>query len=330
MKSKFNSRSLGNEMNWWRLTTLLFATASWSASSAQELQEFRAPNEIESAYVGVAAALEDPLVCSLISPRALNRVRKPSLTRSLCFYHVALATSSTDPCAHVDAIPSETGMMVWLDPMRCQQQVRALVDTTNRAPRQTNLGALLSALGYTNVPEAQSVQMALFQNILSTPDERTQFEERLASAPDYSSQSDVTTGYTEDDARHETNWVLGRALRLCAAGRGGNASCDEKAIQLVREQGLRRVGLAPPSDLTQHRYLTNFEEALLVWADMLRDPNICKAIGPNALSVGWSSDPGLEFVPSRSAMPARRARKTLLAATPPATTRGNGWPASAV
>ena len=277
---------------------------------AQSLEEFRGPSALESAYVGVAAALEEPALCSRISPIALNRVRKPALTRSLCFYHVALATDAAELCADVQAIPTETGMMTWLDPMRCQQHVHALADVQQPVPRPTHLDEFFEALGYQDIPDTKPGQIGLFNDILSNPARKHDLIERLSSAPDFSNQISTQDGFTEADALHETNWVLGRALRLCAAGQGGNASCDDDAIALVREQGLRRVGLAPPAAASGYRRPTSMEDAFIVLADMLRDSDLCDAMGEDVLSIGWSDKPGLEFVTSRSACRMRVAETT--------------------
>lgn len=277
-----------------------------ASAEAQGLENFRAPNSLESAYVGVAAALNEPSLCARISPIAMNRVRKPSLTRSLCFYHAALAASDVRLCADVLSVPLETGMMTWLSPERCRLQVEGLRGSKRPAPPASHLDAFFNALGYDSGAGADPDWKAFFDRQRSDPALLAELKKRLAEAPDFSGENAAANGFTHEEAQREKAWVLGRALRLCASGRS-DAACDDAAISLVRGQALRDAGLADASPPSGYRRPTGIELGLLTLADMLRDPDLCAAIGDDALSVGWSQEPGLSFTLTRSACYIRQA-----------------------
>lgn len=280
-----------------RLAAIIGASFLFGMTAfSQSLEEFRAPNELESAYIGVSSALGEASLCANISSRALNRVRKPSLTRSLCYYHTALTVSDEELCSSVAPVPVETGMMAWLDPERCRQQVEALRGLGRPPSPTVHLDTFLEAAGYT----LDGPPQAMFDEILADPRRRADLLLRLDDMPDFSEDTDIESGFTEEEAQREKSWVLGRALRLCVAGRS-EASCDESSLQLVREDGLRRAGLLPPAELSDFRRATEAEQAFMQLADTLRDPQLCDGVGRDVLSVGWSQEPGLAFVPARSA-----------------------------
>lgn len=282
----------------WILPVLL-VFAPIHAAKAQSLEKFRAPTDIESAYVGVAAALKDPELCSRISPAALNRVRKPVLTRSLCYYHVALATQSPDYCSEAAPVPSETGMMAWLDPERCAHQVDVLSKVQRARTPPTNLDAFFTALGYSEGDAEPHGWLGFLDATIADPSALEELKNRLKTAPDFSDEKAATIGYSPEEAAHEKGWVLQRALTLCFAGRS-DTSCDADAISLARTQGLQKYGLAPPDPPSSFRQLTEMEKAFLNYADSLRDPALCNAIGEDVIIIGWSKDSGYGFLNARS------------------------------
>jgi len=103
--------------------------------------------------------------------------------------------------------------------------------------------------------------------------------------------------------------VLGRALRLCAAGRS-EADCDERIIAMLRTANLVSAGAEVDRALSSYRPPSGVEIALTYVADALFRPELCAGVGRDAMALGWSDQSGLSFVTLRTACQMRVAALT--------------------
>lgn len=299
-----------------RIAPLAAALAAMAAAGAgaqeRTLQTFRAPLPLEEAYVGLAADLDKPELCARISPDALNRVRKPVLTRALCYYHVAVAEGDTRWCDEVSEIPLSAGLMSWLDADRCRYQVGELASAAVRPRRPIDYAALFPALGYGDdeapasaVNAAGAVDWrAAYVAIQSGADvaAAATFFERLDAAPDFAAGSDGDGAhwFTEAEANRESAWVLNRALRLCVSGLS-DANCDDTVVAMLRESNLVTAGVFGGARESAFRPASGVEIALAHAAEALLSPDACDGVSPHAAAIGWSLQSGLGALTVRSA-----------------------------
>jgi len=303
---------------------LLFVLCNGAtAAESSGLQAFRAPNQLELAYLGAAADLRDPSLCERISPNAMHRVRKPTLTRSRCYYYLALNTGDLAWCDQVDPVPVEAGVMNWLDPERCRFQAGRIVATRQGFSVPFAHDILLSALGYTEADvDAQykrngAVDWAGFYAFVAFqehPGARADFRARMAQLPDFSRSEraeDQALYFTEKDAEYELDWLATRAMRLCLEGRVSKDCRDElmrlrpDPLAANTEDGSDAQrsdrGAASGGATTPYRHATDLERASYDMALRWADADQCRQISPQAVAIGWSLDPGFLFLRLRSA-----------------------------
>ncbi len=295
------------------------------------LQEFRQPNALEKAYFGIAADLRLPELCAKISGDALNRVRKPTLVRSQCYYYVALNTRDTSHCTSVEPIPVGVGVMNWLTPERCELQVIRLQASDKPYLPSFDFRVVIDAMGYTATEldpwlntdgraDWKSVSKAFASS--EGTDRHRDFLRRLAALPDFNKVSraeDQVLFYTKQQEDREFYWVLNHGMRLCLAGHGG-PNCNEETYRLFRkgeadykrylarprnaaEEAVKatvREEAAAPSESSGLREPSTADSAYYDLAVKTREADFCGKIGQDVAAVGWSVDPGLVFMPLRS------------------------------
>ncbi len=287
-------------------------------ASAEQLTDFRAPNDLETAYIGAAARLQEPSLCYRVSTKALYRIRKASLVRSRCFYYVALNTGTLSWCDEVQPIPVGASLMNWLEPERCRLQVRRLRKNANyRVNFDHKL--LLTEMGYSplDVPdqflhEGKTDWRGFFEYLASHEDRvaSSAFVKRLSKLPNFNDverAEDQTLYFTDKQQDREYYWMLQRSMKLCFQGRGSD-NCKPEIYAKMRRQpkdwGNRRGGavreVGEGETATEFRRPTKLEEAYYEIAVHTRRPNACRKIGGGATAVGWTTEPGLLFMPLRS------------------------------
>lgn len=292
------------------------------AVEAQELTAYRKPNVLETAYLALAARLGDPNLCYKISRRALSLGRKPALVRSRCFYFISLRTGDLDWCDEVTMIPVEAALMNWLTPERCRLQVPRVMTNSVHAPPFDH-AALLGALGYekADMPSPFKTEdgidwKAFHGHVSALVDGApgSDYAARLAGLPDFSGPErpeDEHLYFTRRDVDREYHWLLNRAFMLCMGGNGGK-DCDPSTLARMRgsrsslgEPGSGKAGLGtarPDGEVgvSDYRQPHNLEKAYYNTALALADATPCRGISPQALAVGWTTDPGLLFMPLRA------------------------------
>lgn len=302
-----------------RWTWLLSASALLlsAAAAAQTLTEFREPNPLELVYVGLAADLADPGFCERISPNALHRVRKPTLVRSRCFYYLALNSADLKWCDRVEPIPVGAGVMNWLDPERCRYQAGRLHETGQRFPVRFDKSLLFAQLAYEDaaVPDQYRGQGATdwegFYRFLAdagNADAHAELRRRLADLPDFSQAEraeDQRLYYTEQHQEREFDWVVARGMRLCIQGRV-SPNCREEFAKLREQgpaalpQGDREATVTDTTPSSGFRRASQIDRARYDMAMRLGDADLCRAIPPEVLAIGWTVDPGFLAFPVRS------------------------------
>jgi cytochrome oxidase Cu insertion factor (SCO1/SenC/PrrC family) len=318
------------------LAALALSAALWllpSGQAAAGLQEFRAPNELEKAYLWLAAELGRPELCEKISPDALNRVRKPTIVRSHCYYYVALNTRDAALCASVEPVPVGAGVMNWLTPERCEVQIGRLQASEKPYVPAFQAAAALREMGYGPDDLARWTGkdgaidgLAAFRTLSAPGTAREDFVRRLDRLPDFSRVSraeDQLLFFTRQQEDRELYWVVNHGIKLCLAGHGG-PNCNEQSYTLFRKNkedfarflGDGRAKVVPARAESQadapsgYREPTQIESASYDVAVRQNDPALCDKIAPEALAIGWSIDPGLVFMSLRSACTAAIAVRT--------------------
>lgn len=316
----------------WAAALAAIAIASLPvAANAQDLTSFRAPNDLELAYVGLAADLLEPSFCRRISPYALHRVRKPTLVRSRCFYYLAINSGDAEWCEDVRAIPAGVGVMNWLDPERCRYQVTRLADTNRRFPVRFDVEGVLRRAGYSGeeLPRSfargdQADWQGFYAYLLKEANDPAgrALRRRLAALPDFSSREraeDQPLYYTAQEQEREYDWLTARSHRLCIQGRI-SADCAESFATVrpdMREIARRGgdavgEGATDPSrdlarnpdrdrDASPYRHPTELEKAAYDMALRRQDQAVCQWIPEEVVVVGWSVEPGLLFMTLRAA-----------------------------
>lgn len=316
------------------LGSILASCLMVSFAMAGELTEFRKPNELETAYIGAASKLVEPNLCHKISDKAVYLGRKPMLARSRCFYYVAINTGVLNWCKEVKETPIELGLMNWLDPQRCRFQVERL-----RGKKDFKVSfdqaTLLQAMDYKKetVPEAFRGQdktdwSAFFDSISSNRQSEIskEFFSRIERLPDFRTvkrEQDKDLYFDQDQEVHERAWIMNRGLKLCVQGRGSD-NCTQEGYAKMRkkmtkfrarsnqvDQKLRdlkrRSGKeafvedeAEESELSSLHRPTELEKTYYDLALGMKDPSLCTKISPEAVAVGWTTEPGFLFMPVRS------------------------------
>ncbi len=275
----------------------LLALGLWAAfmatpGNAQELTDFRQPTDIEKAYVALASAMKDASICAKISPMALHRVRKPILTRTRCYYYLALNTQDTRWCRDAREIPASAGMMSWLDP------VESLGKTPRKYPVAFDAKGFLKTLGYDPSKDR-------YKDLINPDNHKlhAEFRNRLAKLPDFTAKEDSSAtqnlAITQREAEIEAGIVVNKALRLCAAGRG-DSNCNDQIYSMMRNENLRKAGFDIPDPKTNYRPPTGIEAAYFEVAQSQNISSACSKISDSALTIGWSRDPGRVFAPLKS------------------------------
>jgi len=310
-----------------------------SSVSAQNLADFRQPNELEEAYIGAAAQLMKPNLCYKISNKAVYLGRKPMLARSRCFYYVALNTGVLNWCREVRETPIELGLMNWLDPRRCRFQVERKRGKDFKVP--FDQATMLKAMDYKEetVPEAfrgkEKIDWsAFFDSFSSQPQAEIgkEFYSRLEKLPDFrivKREQDKDLHFNKDQEVHELAWIMNRGLKLCVQGRGSD-NCTQKGYakmrkkltkfrarsdqtdQMLRNLRRRSNGKDPSmqdsaknmdpdeNKLSSLRRPTGLEQAYYDLALGMKDPALCGKISPEVVAIGWTTEPGFLFMPVRS------------------------------
>lgn len=295
------------------LSALLLAVAA----AAQTLTDFREPNPLELVYLGLAADLVDPGLCERISPNALHRVRKPALVRSRCFYYLAVNSGELKWCDRVEPIPVGAGVMNWLDPERCRYQAGRLLETGQRFPVPFDPSLLFAQLGLTEADVSgrfgreEAPDWAGFYRFVANTDNReahADFRRRLQSLPDFSRSEpaeDQKLYYTEQQQEREFDWVVARGMRLCIQGRL-SPNCRQEFAKLREQgsaalpQGRHEAGRADTTPRSGFLRASEIDKARYDMAMRLGDADLCRAIAPRVLAIGWTVDPGFLFMPLRS------------------------------
>lgn len=314
----------------------LASLLSVSSVVAKDLTSFRKPNQLEFAYIGVAADLQLPEMCEKISPNALHRVRKPNLARSHCYYYLAVNSADLSWCDKVTPIPYGAGVMNWLDPERCRYQAGRLIQLKKPFPFDFDHEHLLRELGYSEsdlTPRyvaSGTVAWKRFYQTISSGKQREGFLERLQKLPDFSNMEraeDQLHYYTAEQKERELDWVMSRAMRLCVQGRISK-DCAERFAQFryspaeVDNEAMVALGLKKGSGSSVtaeaddqrissgYRKVSDLERAYYDMAVRFNNPDLCRKIPDNVIGIGWSIDPGFLMIPVRSACLTALAAKT--------------------
>ena len=325
-------------MSKWRLKILgflLFASAVClmaASASAEKLTDFRKPNELETAYIGAAAQLAEPSLCDKISDHALYLGRKPMLARSRCYYYVTLNTGELDWCREVREVPVELGMINWLDEKRCLFQVQHSKSGHLQKVKFDYL-TMMRAMGYSaqGVPDqfkksgrVDWISYFKYMASQSNPEVSKEFYERLQVVPDFNvtnRSQDKALYYTPEQEMREYSWTMGRGLKLCVQGRG-STNCTPEMYAKMRQQlatahrrsnpdrmknipgdslvGKEIAGDTPEGKRSELRRPVELEKAYYDFALGMKDPEFCGKISQDAVAVGWTTEPGLIFMPLRS------------------------------
>lgn len=305
---------------------LLLAGLWAPASSAESLTDFRKPSDLETAYIGAAAQLVEPALCEKISEKALYRGRKPILARSRCFYYIAINTGMLNWCDKVTEVPVALGMMNWLEPKRCRFQVKRI--RGNRVYKtEFDRAVLFEALGYKAADVPASFKSgdrvdwsAFFDFIVARrdPEANRIFSARLEKLPDLSvveRPQDRNLYFTHKEEVYEFVNMASHGLKLCLYGQGSD-NCTRQNVRKMRARlnevrnstksrrftSSRRSRAVSPSGggRLALRRPTQLEKAYYDLALGLQDRSICRRISPDTLAVGWTTEPGLLFMPLRA------------------------------
>ncbi len=316
------------------LLSILASCLMVSFVMAGELTDFRKPNDLETAYIGVAAKLLEPNFCYKISDKAIYLGRKPMLARSRCFYYVAINTGVLNWCREVKETPIELGLINWLDPTRCRFQVERL-----RGKKEFKVpfdqAALLQAMDYKEqtVSEAfreqDKIDWSAFFDFISSKRQSEiskEFYSRIEKLPDFRTVKRVQDKglyFDQDQEVHELAWIMSRGMKLCLQGRGSD-NCTPEGYAMMRksltkfrarrnqaDQILQDFGRSNGKDalveddtaeskLSLLRRPSSLEKAYYDLALGMKDPSLCGKISPEAVAVGWTTEPGFLFMPVRS------------------------------
>ena len=328
----------GDVMSKWRVKIsgfLFFASVVClmaTSASADKLTDFRKPNELETAYIGVAAQLAESSLCDKISDKALYLGRKPMLARSRCYYYLTLNTGELNWCRDVREVPVELGLINWLDEKRCLFQVQHS-KSGHLQKVKFDYATMMHTMGYSaqGVPDqfkrsdrVDWVSYFKYMASQSNPEVSKQFYERLQDVPDFnvvSRSQDKTLYYTPEQEMREYSWTMGRGLKLCVQGRG-STNCTPEMYAKMRQQlatahrrsNPDRMKNIPNDSLvgkkmnqetqgnkrSELRRPVELEKAYYDFALSMRDPEFCGKISQDAVAVGWTTEPGLIFMPLRS------------------------------
>ena len=193
----------------------------------------------------------------------------------------------------------------------------------------------MQAMGYAeqDVPDSFKVSGRVdwpsyfkFMASQKNPKVSKDFYARLQHVPDMNAVNrlqDKALYFTAEQEMREYSWTMGRGLKLCVQGRG-STNCTPKMYAQMRKQLANAHRRANPDRMKRslkggHPLVGNgvtagadednrsdlrrpveLEKAYYGFALGMKDPAPCDKISPETVAVGWTTEPGLIFMPLRS------------------------------